>query len=94
MSGVIRRRLRLYGAVQGVGLRWRALHAANLTGATGWIQNEYDGSVTLEIQAPEEGIDRMLAILQRGPYVSIDFMDAKTLPCLEDERGFRVREDG
>ena len=51
---MIRKHIRFWGRVQGVGFRYRAYHAANAVGATGWVRNEYDGSVTMEIQGTEE----------------------------------------
>lgn len=50
MNEVIRKRIRFFGSVQGVGFRYRAKHAAASVGATGWVRNEYDGSVSMEIQ--------------------------------------------
>ena len=47
---VIRKKIVFYGWVQGVGFRYRAYHAANSFGATGWVKNNYDGSVSMEIQ--------------------------------------------
>ena len=43
-----RRHISFYGWVQGVGFRYRARHAAELYGCTGWVRNEWDGSVTME----------------------------------------------
>ena len=59
-NAMIRKRIVFYGWVQGVGFRYRALHAADLIGATGWVRNEFDGSVTMEIQGTEEQIDGVL----------------------------------
>ena len=55
---IVRKRLVFSGAVQGVGFRWRSRQAASAAGATGWVQNEGDGSVTMELQGTEEQIDR------------------------------------
>ena len=85
----IRRRLVFTGAVQGVGFRYRARHAAELYGCTGWVRNEYDGSVVMEIQGTEEQIDRVLSAVGRGTFVRIESMEVRNLPVLEDERGFR-----
>ena len=46
----IRRRWRLTGTVQGVGFRYYARAAALHLGLTGWVANNWDGSVTLEAQ--------------------------------------------
>ena len=48
---MIRRRIVFYGWVQGVGFRYRARHAASLYGSTGWVRNEWNGSVTMGSRA-------------------------------------------
>ena len=45
-----RYRLRFYGMVQGVGFRYTASHAANMYRLTGYVKNEYDGSVSMETE--------------------------------------------
>lgn len=87
---MIRRRIVFYGWVQGVGFRWRARHAAQLYGCTGWVRNEWDGSVTMEIQGAKQAIDRVILAIEAGTYVKIENMDSKTLPVIPDERGFRA----
>lgn len=86
----VRKHIRFYGQVQAVGFRYTAYHAANMYGATGWVKNEYDDSVTMEIQGTERQIDDVVAAIERGTYIRIDRMDVKTIPTLQDERGFRV----
>ena len=94
MAGkIIRRRFSFSGAVQGVGFRWRARHAAESYGATGWVRNERDGSVTMELQGSEETIERVLDAVERGAYIHIDGMDVRSLPVVTDERGFSARGD-
>ena len=85
-----RRRFRFYGTVQGVGFRWRARHAAEGLGLTGWVRNEYDGSVTLELQGGDGQLDRALEMLENGRFLSIDRMEMQTVPLDEDERGFHT----
>ena len=85
-----RRRFRFYGTVQGVGFRWRARHAAEGLGLTGWVRNEYDGSVTLELQGGDGQLDRALEMLENGRFLSIDRMEVQTVPLDEDERGFHT----
>ena len=87
----IRRHIVFHGWVQGVGFRYYASHAAALCGATGWVRNEYDGSVTMEIQGTEAQIDRVILAIERGRYIRIENMETRTIPLLPDERGFRVR---
>ena len=71
---MIRRHIVFYGWVQGVGFRYRARHAANLYGGTGWVRNEWDGSVTMEIQGEPEVIDQVIMSIEAGRYVKIDNM--------------------
>ena len=86
-----RKYIRFYGQVQAVGFRWRAMQAAQLYGATGWVRNEYDDSVSMEIQGTERQIDDVIAALDRGSYIVIERMEVKQLEPVEDENGFRVK---
>lgn len=88
---MVRKHIIFYGSVQGVGFRYRAGHAAERYGCTGWIRNEWDGSVTLEIQGTEEAIDSVILAIERGTFVRIENMDVKSMPVDEDEWGFRTR---
>ena len=85
---MIRKRIVFSGWVQGVGFRYRARHAAELLGATGWVRNEYDGSVTMEIQGTEGQIDGVIQAIGRGRYVKIENMDVRTIPVVPHEQGF------
>lgn len=86
---MIRRSLRFTGWVQGVGFRCRARHAADMYGCTGWVRNEWDGSVAMEIQGSEEAIDAVILAIERGRYIRIENMESRSLPVVEGERGFR-----
>ena len=85
---MIRQRIVFRGWVQGVGFRYRARHAANLYGCTGWVRNEWDGTVTMEIQGSRENIGRVIEAVKRGTWVRVEDMEVRTIPLLEDERGF------
>ena len=87
---MIRRHIDFYGYVQGVGFRYRARHAASLYGCTGWVRNEWDGSVTMEIQGEPAQIDRVIQAIEAGRYVQIDRIVSREAPLLRDERDFRT----
>lgn len=87
---MIRRHIIFTGWVQGVGFRYRARHAASLYDCTGWVRNEWDGSVTMEIQGEPEAIDRVIQAIKAGRYVQIEGMKDKVIPLLDDERRFSV----
>ena len=88
---MIRKHITFSGLVQGVGFRYRARYAAELFHCTGWVRNEWDGSVTLEIQGTEEAIDSVILAIERGTFVRIENMDVKSMPVDEDEWGFRTK---
>ena len=87
---MIRKRITFYGRVQGVGFRYHAHYAAGVYGCTGWVRNEWDGTVTMEIQGTEEQIDKALLAIQREKYIRIESMDAQEILVNEVERGFRT----
>ncbi len=87
---MIRKHLVFYGWVQGVGFRYRARHAAEAFGCTGWIRNEWDGSVTMEIQGEEEQIDQVILAIERGHYIRIERLEARIVEPIPDERRFRT----
>lgn len=90
-KNLTRKYIRFYGCVQAVDFRWTAVNAAERCGAAGWVRNEYDGSVSMEIQGTEKQIDDVVALIHRGRYIQIDRMEVKTIEVKPDERGFRVR---
>ena len=58
---------------------------------TGYVKNEFDGSVICEIQGKEYEIDRFLSILQSARYIEIDRMEKTKLSAENDERAFHVK---
>jgi len=84
-------RLCFYGMVQGVGFRYTAMHAANMYRLTGYVKNEYDGSVTCEVQGDEDAIDRFVDTIRNGRFIDISSIDRTTMEIIADERSFEVR---
>ena len=87
---MIRRHYVFSGWVQGVGFRWRAKNAASLWGCTGWVRNEWDGTVTMELQGLEAQLDRVLAAIADSRYIRIEQIESRDIPVDPDERGFRT----
>ena len=87
---IIRQHIIFYGRVQGVGFRYRARYAADHFGATGWVRNEYDGSVAMEIQGTQEQIDQVILAIEKGSFVKIMNMSVKNIPVRPDEYGFKT----
>ena len=79
-EGTVRRRYSIEGQVQGVGFRYRARYAAQTLELTGWVENEDDGSVTLEVQGDPEKFLRLFAMIQKSDYIQITGIRQKDLP--------------
>lgn len=86
----IRKHYVFYGRVQGVGFRYKAGKAADALRMTGWVHNRYDGAVEMEAQGTTFEHEEMIEMLNRSRYIEIRDVDAKEIPLVEDERGFRV----
>ena len=89
---VIRRRWRFTGEVQGVGFRYYARAAAQHLGLTGWVANNWDGSVTLEAQGTRAALDELVPLIERtNRWARIENIETATLPLTEHEYGFEER---
>lgn len=88
---ILRKRIRFYGSVQGVGFRYRARRASELYGCSGWVKNEWDGTVLMEIQGEEASINQVIISIESGTYVRISKMEVESMPLDETEKGFRSR---
>lgn len=86
-----RYRVRFYGRVQGVGFRYTAYHTAQALSLTGWVENEFDGTVLCEVQGESAGIDEFLGRLNNGRYIDVEKMDVKELPLEDREYFFDIR---
>lgn len=90
-SQKIRRHYQIYGRVQGVGFRFRAIHVANHLGLTGWVRNEYDGSVSIEAQGSRAAVDSLLPMIENSSYIRIDRVETGMCTLEKEETGFSVR---
>ena len=59
-AAVERRHWHFTGSVQGVGFLYRAQYAAQLLDLTGWVENNWDGTVDLEAQGSAAQLDRLV----------------------------------
>ena len=70
MEEVVRAHVLIRGKVQGVGFRAFTQYHANRGNLHGWVQNQADGGVELEIQGPKPSIDTFLQAMNQGPPLS------------------------
>ncbi len=86
----VRRHIVLSGRVQGVGLRYRAMHLAQSLGVTGWVRNGWDGRVEMELQGTSDEIALMLSKLHEGRFIQIDNVESEEIPAVQ-ESSFHIR---
>ena len=91
MPEKIRREYSFHGLVQGVGFRYHAKYQAAALGLTGWVRNEYDGTVTMQVQGDRASIDQLITELQSDRYIDIDDFTVKTVQVEEGEYRFTVK---
>lgn len=86
----IRKRIIFHGRVQGVGFRYTAKYLAQSLELTGWVKNEYDGTVVMEVQGREPMIFKLMEGLNRNMFIEINWVDSQNIP-IETENNFYVR---
>lgn len=91
MSDIIRVHVVVHGQVQGVGFRYRATYIAQALGVSGWVRNEMDGSVEMELQGTRQMIDQMMNRLGNERFVEITDTEETIIPVEEHEYEFKVR---
>ena len=57
----------VYGLVQGVGYRWFVNRRSMELGLKGFVQNNYDGSVYLEVEGDRSLVEELINHLKVGP---------------------------
>lgn len=87
----IRKHFKFTGRVQGVGFRYRAAYIAQGLKITGWVKNNWDGSVEMEVQGTEEEINKMLTLINQGSFISIDYLESDFVELKKNENGFHIR---
>ena len=90
MREIVRYHIRYEGRVQGVGFRYKANMIANHYSLTGYVKNEYDGSVTVEIQGTEQEIYMFMKNIAQDHWIVIDNLNKEKIPVEEDERSFII----
>lgn len=64
---MIRRRLIVYGQVQGVGFRYSLARAANTRRVAGWVANRPDGTVEAVLEGEPDAVDSVTRFCREGP---------------------------
>lgn len=84
----VRKHMQFYGRVQGVGFRYHATYKARELELTGWVRNEDDGSVEMEVQGDPDRINLLLLYLFKQRFIRIEDMKEEKME-LKKETTFR-----
>ncbi|MGP1349501.1 MAG: acylphosphatase [Stomatobaculum sp.] len=88
--GIVRMHYRFEGRVQHVGFRFTAQQSAVRRGLTGFVRNEDDGSVTMEVQGAAAEIAAMYGDFAENRWIRIDAANPRKQKPISGERGFRI----
>lgn len=81
-----------HGRVQGVGFRYFAQSTALRHSITGFVKNEYDGTVSMEAQGSEKDLHNFLDILSKGNmFIRVDNIVKENISVIENETKFKVK---
>ena len=88
-----RMQYRFLGRVQGVGFRYTACRLAAALSLTGWVYNDWDGSVLMQAQGEEENLLLLLQRLELNDrFIQIEQIEQEELPFDTNERSFEVKD--
>ena len=89
-AALVRRRFRFSGFVQGVGFRYEAQRIASQLELVGWVRNQGDGSVVVELEGKANYIEAFLLAIEAVPRFDITEIQTEDLPLSQTETTFRV----
>lgn len=87
---IVRKHYVFRGRVQGVGFRYHAFYAAKECNVTGWVRNQYDGTVEMEGQGTKEELERVIQMLDSQQHIEIEEIEDRTIAIVEEEDRFYI----
>ena len=91
MNENVRAHVIITGIVQGVFFRLETQRAAETYGVSGWVRNNYDGSVEAVIEGKREAVESLLAWCHKGPpRASVDKVDVQWQDYIGEFSKFQV----
>ncbi|MBR6014320.1 MAG: acylphosphatase [Selenomonadaceae bacterium] len=91
VENAVRKYVNVVGRVQGVGFRFFVQQTALSLKVTGWVKNETDGSVSMEIQAEPQILDMLIEKIKRGNgYSNVQDMSSENLEVVKGENKFVI----
>jgi acylphosphatase len=81
----------VHGRVQGVGFRYYAHYEALKHQLTGWVKNNDDGTVELEVQGEEETVQSFIEKISEGPpFAKVTKLETTDIEPISNEKTYRI----
>lgn len=81
----VRIRAKIYGRVQGVFFRRSTRHVARKLGLVGFVRNEPDGTVMLEVEGESGMVEKLLTWAESGPPLArVDRIEKEEVPAVKE----------
>ena len=88
----VRKEITVAGRVQGVGFRFFTQQTAINLKITGWVKNQSDGTVTMEVQGTPQQLDALVGRLKQGNgYSKVTQVEIEDLEVERGENKFGIR---
>jgi len=84
-------KIKVHGRVQGVGFRYSTIQAATRIGVSGWVRNEWDGTVLIHCEGESTSVDRFVSWCRKGPAMAyVTSLDITPVPYEGIFTGFTI----
>ncbi len=82
----------VFGHVQGVSFRYYTIREAKRLRLTGWVANQYDGTVKVVAEGPHQSLQELAHFLAEGsPLAKVEQVETKWLDATNEFTHFNVR---
>jgi acylphosphatase len=83
--------IRVYGQVQGVSFRYYAKQKADDFDLTGFVRNESNGTVCIEVEGGQKNLQKFIAWCHEGPdYAQVEKVEVKESKTLQNFEDFTI----
>jgi acylphosphatase len=92
MGEKVRLRAIVHGRVQGVNFRYYTRQQARQLGVSGYVRNQWDGTVQVVAEGTRQALTRLLNWLHKGPSMAtVTEVETQWLPHTGEFQHFEVR---
>jgi len=83
--------VKLYGIVQGVGMRYYINRQAQQIGVKGYVRNLPDGCVECMVEGDKGQLEQFLSLVKNAPRGKVEDVEAEPVGCEQPFTRFEIR---